>query len=202
MACSKQQSKNLIDPGVIKNGVYHNKYLEFSLRKPDNWHIRIQNTSKSRTKKNSNNSHDHDHDHNTSSTKLEYPEKVYLFSWYEKKSKSISHTGFRSNILGIAERITGSSGITSSEQYLLSIKMLMKKSAVSYNFSPNIKSLKLGERDFSILDVQASIAGQTIKVRYYTHINKGYAFSMIVSWQNQGQLTIIQRALSGLKFTK
>ncbi|VAW79368.1 hypothetical protein MNBD_GAMMA12-487 [hydrothermal vent metagenome] len=194
-SCSSQSSHTLIGAGAIKGGVYFNKYFIVTIKKPVNWYaIDMKNLGMLKTKK----SHQHDKkDYNAT-----FPEKVHLFSWFESKNNVQRVNGYNANILGIAERIRLSSNVISSKDYLLSIKMLMNKSAVNYQISPGIQSVKLGARDFSMLTVEAIIAGQKIKLQYYSTIYKKYALSVIVSWQSKAQHRTIQKMLAGIKFSK
>ncbi len=192
-SCSDKSSHALINAGEIKSGVYFNEYFNITIKKPSHWYaIEKINLGILKTKKS------HQHDNNFKAT---FPEKVHLFSWFENKDHTGSVKGYNANILGIAERVRNSSSVISSKEYLLSIKMLMKKSAVNYRVSSRIQSIKLGERAFSMLKVEALIAGQIIKLEYYSIIHKQYALSVIVSWQSGAQRETIQNMLARIKFS-
>ncbi len=184
-SCSTQHSEDLVDIGEMKSGIYKNKFLGVSIDKPIKWYIRV------RINRASNSGH-----------KKYNVGKLFLFAWFQRPANARSNVGFNSNVLGVLERILVSSGIKTAKQYLLSIKSLMKKSAVNYDFSSSIKLVKLGGKDFQMIEVAALIAGQNIKVRYYTNINNSYAFSIIVSWQTKEQFKAIERMLASVIFNK
>lgn len=184
-SCSKGQNPGLVDVGIMKSGIYINKFFGINITKPTKWYVHSNKAGKSKLKHKNYNA-----------------EKYFFFAWFQKPVNDKSNQGFNSNILGVAERVLMSSGVKTESQYLLSIKALMKKSAVRYNFTPNIKLVKLGQRDFSMIEVESIIAGQTIKVRYYTYIKNHYAFSIIASWQTEEQFKLIKRVLSSVTFNK
>lgn len=182
-----------IDLGTMKGNVYQNKFFEFKLKLPDNWkkisskqrHLIAKKEVKLLAGKNFEMEKNLDHAHNT---------KSYLFSWFQK----LSGTGFSASMLGVAERLTGSQGINSAKEYLSSVSALMHHSAVRYKRIGEIKLVKLNTQYFSVLSVEATVAGQNIKQRYYTRIHRDYALTLIISWENDSQLTIMNQSLSNI----
>lgn len=194
-SCSeKNHEHSSIDMGSVKNGVYYNKYLELKLNVPENW---VQHNSRQRdiiAKKESKivagDNHEMQKHLNES-----HIHKLSLFSWFQRPLKSKANGIFNANILGIAERIMPSSGVNTEDEYLTSIKNLMKRSVIKYIISDKFSTITLNSKPFRLLEVQATVAGQVIKQRYYTRIHKGFALTIISSWQTASQLNIIKQSL-------
>jgi len=197
IAGCKQTPKNF-DYGKIENGVYRNNYFDFEIPVPANWVVQNREQVQELQKTG---------EELIAAGNKELGAKVkaaeittaILLTVFKNKTDAATDK-FNSSFIILVENL-GGMPIKKGSEYLAHTKEIMQQSNMSYQFSPDYSTEKIGNKEFDRMDV--SLDGQPEKVRqsYYSMIGKDFALSIIISYVNDQQKAELKDIISKIKFS-
>jgi hypothetical protein len=196
VAGCKQQPKNF-DYGKTENGVYTNNYFDFEIPVPPNWAVQNKEQVQQLQKTG---------EELVSGSNKELGAKIkaadirtaILLTVFKNKTDAVTEK-FNSSFIILSENL-GGMPIKKGSEYLAHAKEIMQQSNMSYQFAPNYAREKVGNREFDRMDV--SLGGQTpnIQQSYYSVIDKDFALSIIISYEDDEQKAELKNIINKIKF--
>ena len=196
VAGCKLQPKNF-DYGKTENGVYTNNYFDFEIPVPPNWVVQNKEQVQQLQKTG---------EELVSGSNKELGAKIkaadirtaILLTVFKNKTDAVTEK-FNSSFIILSENL-GGMPIKKGSEYLAHAKEIMQQSNMSYQFAPNYASEKIGNREFDRMDV--SLGGQTPNVQqsYYSVIDKDFALSIIISYEDDEQKAELKNIINKIKF--
>lgn len=169
--------KGEIDFGTIKNSVYQNDYLGFSIAIPTNWSVQDQEAQRRMTRRGL--SAVAGDDKNLKATlKASELQSVNLFAVF--KYPPGSPVAMNPAMMAVAENVGQLPGIQRGRDYLFHAKQLLQSGQVEVSFPNEGYTQRLGGVDFDVMDIELSVGSRTVAEKYYATIRKGYALSLVL----------------------
>lgn len=100
----------------------------------------------------------------------------------------------------IAEKISQAPGINEGKDYLYHTQRLLEETKIGYKFDKKVERKNLGGKDFDILNSSVKYLDIEINQSYYTAVMKGYALSVIMSYNSEDQKKALEETLNSLNF--
>jgi hypothetical protein len=194
--CGRNGS-NEIDFGTIKNSVYQNEYLGFSIAIPTNWSVQDQEAQRQLTGRGV--SMVAGDDKNLKATlKASQLKSVNLFGAFRYPPGSPVTNN--PAIMAVAENVRQLPGIQRGRDYLFHVKQLLQSGQIAVSFPGEIYTERLSGVDFDVMDIEVSLGVRTVKERYYATIRKGYALSLVFVCGPDGDEPFRKKVLDTLAF--
>jgi hypothetical protein len=160
----------------IENGQYRNDFFGFSMDLPADWAIASQETQ------------DAVMDLGTEILSENNPalgeaaaaslQNTYQLLLVSEESLDNPSLTFNPNLLGMAERVAGISGMVTGEDYLLNHRALVGQTGLPYEAIGDIYPVTVGNGNFYRSDFEL---GGVLQQAYIFTIDQGYAYGFILS---------------------
>jgi hypothetical protein len=194
-----QKAEDEIDFGTVKDSIYQNEYFGFTVNLPPEWSIQDQE-ARQRMMELGGKMIAGD-DHNLKATiKASEVTTVNLFA--ALKHPLGAPVPYNPNISCVAERIRHVPGIQKGKDYLFHAKKLLESGQMQFDFPKEISSESIGGREFDVMYTEASMAGITIRQKYYAAVMKGYALILVVSFTTDEEELALQKILDTVVLKK
>lgn len=200
-ACGPKQIPKNFDLGKFNKNRYTNAYFNLSLDIPKNWFIKSQDENDSLMRKGF-------------KTSLGDNEKEIQKKMEEVKNTSATlFTAFKyepgtnlvynTNVMLLVEHIGTNLLVSSGKDYLDASKAQLKANNIKCTFlDQHYPTIKLGDRDFSMMRLKIANDNSVIFQNYYVDIINGYAVIFITSWDTTAQTNELQSFLGSIRFGK
>lgn len=187
------------DYGKVENGVYKNNFFDFDLPIPADWHVE----SKEQMAQIGEEGRKIVAEHNkelAEKIKADEISSATLLSVFKYRDDTVTGQ-FNPSFGMIAENLGKVSGVRNGKDYLEKVKALMEKSGIPYHFAPDFTTEKLGNKDFTLMELTAKYKGDVdVNQLYYCCVEKKFAISLIASFGNDEQKKELLRILSNIHF--
>ena len=100
----------------------------------------------------------------------------------------------------MAENLGVGSGISSGKEYLETLRNLLKKSKMPYQFDSDISVRRIGNKQFDYLPVSIKRNGVTVGQYYFSVIKRNFALSVIISFFSEEQKYQLEEIINQIKF--
>ncbi len=201
LAACKESTKipENFDYGKVENGIYKNNFFGFELPIPAEW--AVQDTEQ--MKKISEEGQQIISEHNKElgeKIKASDVSSAMLLSVFRYKDDSVV-VRFNPSFGIAVENLGTHSAIKTPEAYLQQAKSLMLKSGITYKFPTDFVSLKLGNKDFTAMELTAVYKGDVeVGQMYYCTLDKGFAISIVISFGTDEQREQLRHIISNIRF--
>ncbi|MFI5186948.1 MAG: hypothetical protein ACHQF0_09500 [Chitinophagales bacterium] len=185
------------DYGKIENGVYTNNYFAFEIPVPAAWAVQSREQVQQLQKQGEDIASGNNTELRTKLKAADIQTAILLTVFKNKPDSAIS--GFNSSFIILAENL-GMSGVKEGKDYLEHAKEIMKQSNVSYLFSPEYYSEKIGNKKFDAMDATLSSNADSVRQIYYSTIDRNFALSFIISYSNSQQKTELKNIINKIRF--
>ena len=196
VSCSKEMPKT-IDLGTVEDGIYSNKYFDFSLDLSDGWQVQENQTMKlaqSMGKKIISG------DDKNLEAALDLSTLTTVNLLLATKHPFGTQVAFNPNIAAVAEKIDPLSGQLSGREYLTGARKIMEMSKIETAFDDEISSVNLGGVDFDVMTVEMNYQNRSLTQKYYAAIMREYALAFIISYTTDEELRSLEELLGTMKF--
>lgn len=185
------------DYGKIENGVYSNNYFDFEIPVPDKWVVQNQEQVKQLQKQGEDLIAGNNKELAAKVKAANVGTAILLTVFKNKTDSNINE--FNSSFIILAENL-GNSGVKKAEDYLVHAKAIMQQSSISYQFSPDFFSERIGNKEFEGMNTAMNSNGVTVQQVYYSMIDKNFAVSMIISFARDEQKRELKDIINKIKF--
>ena len=186
------------DYGKVENGIYKNSFFDFELPIPADWNVQ----SKEQMEQIGEEGRKIISEHNKElAEKIKASEvtSATLLSVFKYRDDTI--TGQFNPSFGIIAENLGRSGVRTAKGYLEQAKALMERSGITYHFAPEFTTQRLGNKDFTLMELTARYKGDIdVDQLYYCCVEKKFAISLIASFGNDEQKGEPLKILSNIHF--
>ncbi len=183
-----------IDLGSLDGSVYVNPYFKFRIKLPEGWNIAERESNNAALQvgrdlvKGSDTRTNEAVDRSVAKTVL-----LFTTSKFPPQTPNVRQAMIQCG----AERINNT---VTSATYLQSSKDLLLKSSLKYSVVRDVHTETIAGLSFSVMELQQSAYGFTVKQRYYATIRKGFALFFVTSYLDDADGTEMEQVLKGSKF--
>jgi len=187
------------DYGKIENGVYRNSFFDFELPIPADWNVQNREQMDQIGEEGRKIISEHNKE---LSEKIKASEISSATLFYVFKYRDDTITGqFNSSFGMVVENLGKFSRVRNGKDYLENAKALMERSGITYHFAPSFKTERLGNKDFTLMELTARYKGDIdVSQLYYCYVEKRFAVSQVASYGNDEQKTELLKILSNIHF--
>lgn len=196
MGCG-QKAANEIDYGVVKDSVYQNEYFGLAVGLPPDWSVQDQ-VARQKLMDMGGKMAAGDDKNLKAALKASEMTTVNLFAAF--KHPVGSPVLCNPNIMCLAERVRHMPGIKRGKDYLFHSKRMLESSQMQVSFPSEMTTETIGGLEFGVLHTEMSMAGMTIRQKYYAAIMEGYAMVFIVSFTTDEEESSLQDILATVTF--
>lgn len=186
-----------IDFGNVSNSVYQNKYFGLTVALPAGWSVQDQ-TTRQRLMELGGEMVAGDDKNLKAAVKTSEMTTVSLFAAF--KHPVGTPVPYNPNIMCLAERVRHMPGMKKGGDYLFHAKRLLQSSQIQVSFPKEISTETIGGQQFGVMHIETSMAGMTIRQKYYAAITKGYALAFIVTFTNDEEESSLNNILKTVTF--
>ena len=186
-----------IDFGTVNNSVYQNEYFGLTVDLPPEWSIQDQEARQRMTELGGKMVAGDDKNLKAA-VKASEMTTVNLFAAF--KHPVGTPVPYNPNIMCLAERVRHVPGIKKGEDYLFHSKKLLESSQMQVSFPKEMTTEAIGGIQFGVMHTAMSMAGMTIRQKYYAAIIKGYALVFIVSFTTEEEESALEDVLKTIAF--
>ncbi|HMG69052.1 MAG TPA: hypothetical protein VK588_15245 [Chitinophagaceae bacterium] len=200
LGCNQSRKIPLdFDYGKIGNGIYTNKFFGFEIPVPGKWFVQNKELLQQLQKKIEDSMAKKNEDL-ASRIRASDISSAVLLTVLKKNEIDTTSGDFNSSFMILAENIGTISGVSKGDQYLVHAKAIMKQTGASYKFPSDIYEEKIGNKEFYGMDIILNINGTDLKQSYYSTVDKGFALSMIISYDTEDQHKELKSIINNIKF--
>ena len=189
--CGKKASEE-IDFGSVTNSVYRNEYFGLTVTLPSEWSVQ-DNEARQQMMQTGREVIAGDDRNLKAAVKASEMKTVNLFAAF--KHPVGTPVPYNPAIACVAERVRQMPGIKRGKAYLFHARKLLEAGQLSVSFPSEISAESVGGRDFDVMPVDMSMAGMTIRQKYYPTILKGYALSFVLCFTTDEDESALQDIL-------
>lgn len=186
------------DYGKVESNVYENNFFGLELPIPSDWNVQ----SKEQMQQIGEEGRKIIGEHNKElAEKIKASEvtSATLLSVFKYRDDTV--TGQFNPSFGIIVENLGRSGVGTAKGYLEQAKALMERSGITYHFAPEFTTQRLGNKDFTLMELTARYKGDIdVDQLYYCCVEKKFAISLIASFGNDEQKAELLKILSNIHF--
>jgi hypothetical protein len=109
---------------------------------------------------------------------------------------------YNMNFVMVAVNLKDVPGIRTGREYLFEIKKVLKQqNQIEYQqMDTDFKKMMIGKQDFYVMNTTMFAMGNTIKQRYHATVKNGFAFSIIITYQDDEQRPELEKVINSVKF--
>ena len=193
--CGKAQEE--IDFGIFNHSIYTNRYFGMTVAIPADWSIQDQEAQR-RLMKLGGNIVAGDDKNMKSLLKASELQSVNLFAAFQYPVGT--PVTFNPSVLAMAEKVRELPGIKTGKDYLFSVRRIMELAQIQVLFPKDVYTEHLAGTNFDVMETTISVHGITVRQKYYATIEKGYALSFVISFEDDQQLSDDQKILNTVRF--
>lgn len=187
------------DYGGIENGVYTNKFFGFEIPVPGSWFVQNKEQVQQLQKKGDDYIAKKD-SALASKVKAGEVSSAVLLTVFKKSVGDTTSGDFNSSFMILVENVGTISAVKNGNAYLARAKTLMQQSGALYKFPSDIYKEKIGNKEFYGMDIILTINGMDLKQSYFSMVDKGFALSMIISYESDEQHKELKNIINNIKF--
>lgn len=187
------------DYGKVENSVYKNNFFGFELPIPADWVVQDTEQMKKISEEGQKIISEHNEELGEK-IKASEVRSAMLLSVFRYKDDSV--VGQFNPSFGIAvENLGPFSSIKTPEDYLQQAKSLMLKSGIDYKFPTGFVPVKIGNKNFTVMELTAIYKGNVeVGQMYYCILDKGFAVSIVISFGTDEQREQLRHIISNIRF--
>jgi hypothetical protein len=193
--CTKKAADE-VDFGTLNNSVYRNDYFGFSVSLPADWNVQDQRAQQQLMKKGVQVVAGDDKNLKAV-VKASELQTVNLFAVFRHPVGA--PVDYNPGVIAVAERTRDLPGIKRGKDYFFHARKILEASKIQVSFPKEYYTERLANVEFDVMELEMTIGGKTVKQKYYTAIQKGYALSFIMSFVNDEDAASLQAILDTLK---
>lgn len=186
--------KEKVDLGKVENGTFKNEYFGMSFQIPKDWKVQdtaalneLQEAGKEAIAG----------DDKSKQKQLDLAE-LKVINMLMTTKFPMDEVELNPSIITNAEKVSKSQ-VKTSKDYLESSKKLLVQSQMPYEFK-DITSVKVGGKDFDVLEATISGDGVSLTQKFYSTLNKGYAINLIVTYVDDESKAEIDKFIESVSF--
>ncbi|MFP6611015.1 MAG: hypothetical protein VB835_01800 [Pirellulales bacterium] len=186
----------LVDKGTVENGVYTNKYFNFSINLNENWHVADEQTQSQLEEAGS-------EIVKQSNKKLGKQLKASEINTMNLLTVSAEELGQQAptGILIIAiERLPPSSGVDTGKEYVTLTKDILEESGLPYAIDGKFEKLKAGNTTFDVMNSRLTGSVPVVRQKNMAIIDKEFALVLVATYSSDERWQQIEKMLQ--TFTK
>lgn len=188
-------AKGTVDVGTVDKGKYTNEYFGVSLQFPQEWIVQDQAAMEELNKAGLD-AMAGDDSAKEKALDLSLLQTVNLLMTSKLPLDGVS---LSPSIISNAEKLSMMQGINTGKEYLNSAQKLMVDANLPYEFK-EITSVKVGGKDFDLLEATINNGEVTITQHYYSAIIEGYAFNLITTSYDDESKAEIDKIIGSVTF--
>ena len=190
-------SKNAIDFGMYKEGVYTNTYFNLKVTIPESWYVMDDETRIEHMKKTSKLLSGNDENLKAILNASDINNMMLIYSSeYPTGAPVTSNPSF----IITAEKVKHMPGIVRGKDYHYHTKKMMESGAIKMTFPREIYTVQIDNISFDVLEVLTPIRNDIIKQKQYVAILNGYALSLGITYSNDADLQKLESIISAINF--
>ena len=185
-----------MDKGTVENGVYTNKYFNFSINLKENWHVADEQTQSQLEEAGS-------EIVKQSNKKLGKQLKASEINTMNLLTVSAEELGQQAptGILIIAiERLPPSSGVDTGKEYVTLTKDILEESGLPYAIDGKFEKLKAGNTTFAVMNSRLTGSVPVVRQKNRAIIDKEFALVLVATYSSDERWQQIEKMLQ--TFTK
>ncbi|HWC54246.1 MAG TPA: hypothetical protein VG676_11730 [Chitinophagaceae bacterium] len=189
------------DYGKVENGVYKNDFFGFELPIPADWVVQDSDQMKKISEEGQKIISEHNEELGKK-IKASEVRSAMLLSVFRYKDDSV--IGQFNPSFGIAVENLGTfSSIKTPEDYLQQAKSLMIKSGIDYKFPTGFVPVKIGGKNFTVMELTAIYKGNVeVGQMYFCILDKGFAISIVISFGTDEQREQLRHIIGNIRFNQ
>jgi len=185
--------KEKVDLGKVENGTYKNEYFGMSFQVPQGWNVQDEATMK---QVNEAGKEIIAGDDKSKQKQLDLAElKVLNLAMV---SKFPLGTELNPTVISNAEKVNKSQ-VKTSKEYLEATKKMVIATQVPYQFK-EITSVKVGGKDFDVLEANLSLEGVNLTQKFYCTLMNGYALNLITAYADDETKAETDKIIESVSF--
>ena len=183
------------DYGKIEKGVYSNEFFEFELPFNKDWSVQ----TKEEMAKMNEDGREILHGNNERLKKNLEASQVNvadLFSIFEFPLEIIS--GVNASLIMKAENLKSFPQVKTSKDYLTAARALLDQTPLILSYPKGIYPKRIGGKEFTAMEVYNQ--DHNITQEYFIILSKGFAISIVISYDNREQKIELHEMIDNLRF--
>lgn len=121
-----------------------------------------------------------------------------LLTAYEHPVGAAVH--FNPAFLCAAERIPAAAAGATDADYMAVLKQTFRRSRAPVTLDRDVYTARVGGLTFSVIDITTRFPSAVGRQRYYTHIRRGYALSLVLTYLTDAQLHTLEGVVGSVSF--
>jgi hypothetical protein len=184
-----------IDLGRIENSVYINDYFSFRVSLPESWHVVERETNDAALQvskevtKGSDKQANVEFDQSLAKTFL-----LFSITKFPLRTPNVTQAMLQCGVERLSDkRVTARSYVEKNRDFQLG-------SPLQYKLLRDVYPETIAGLSFFVMDMQQSVAGVTVKQKYYATLRKGYALFFVTNYFDEADGTAMEKIIQGTKF--
>ncbi|MBD0830606.1 hypothetical protein [Aestuariibaculum sediminum] len=199
-SCGSKGKPDNFDYGHVNDYVYSNNFFKCSMKLPDNWNIQSEESTQQIMEMGKDIVAGDDDKMKAKITAAEV-NVANLLAVFEHEIGTTLEGQYNPNIMLVAENISRAPLVKTGADYLYHSREFLKQSQFQYDYlSDEFKSENINGTEFYKMEAMMHYMGFDIKQMYYSTINKGFSFNVILSYTTEAQKQVLLKSLQSLLF--
>jgi hypothetical protein len=188
-----------IDFGAVEGSVYTNRYLGLKIPIPQGWSVQDNKAKKALMESGKQMTAGKDANLKAAMEASELNSVPLLMIFKYPVGSAVD---FNPSFTSVAEKVSQMPGITRGSDYLFHVKKLLQQAQIKYSIADAIRTEMIGGVSFDVLDATLSVGNTVVNQKYYATIMKGYALSLIVTYNSTDDQKELTSLFSSIAFAR
>lgn len=195
-ACDNKPPET-IEYGVLKEGLYTNKYFNMSIQLPQDWAIQSKAAQK-QIMESGMEMVTGDNKNLKQALKANEQQSLNLFAVF--KHKLGTPVRFNPSIIAVAEKVSHTPGIERGADYNFHVKNLLKSGKLPYQFTDETYTQDISGISFDIMPATITTNEIEVSQKYFSARIKDYVLGFVISYTTPAEENSLNDIIATMQF--
>jgi hypothetical protein len=196
--CQGQQNSVPFDFGRFQKNIYSNSFFNLTMTVPDGWILQSRETTEDLVKEGRKLVAGEDKNLESAIESAEI-NTAHLFVIYQYEIGAA--VDYNPSLTLVAENLKNVPGVKTGADYLFHVRRLLSQAQLKYDhIDKEFRQVDINGMTFFQMNANIHYLGYDIKQKYYTTLLKGFSLSMIISYVDGEQESILEESIDSMTF--
>lgn len=181
----------LVDKGTVANGVYTNKYFNFSIKLNENWHVADEQTQSQLEEAGS----EVVEQSNKKLAKQLKASEINTMNLLTVSAEELGQQAPTGTLIIAIERLPPSSGVDMGKEYLTLTKDILEESGLPYAIDEKFEKLKAGNTTFDVMNSRLTGSVPVVRQKNMAIVDKEFALVLVATYASDERWQQIEKML-------